>query len=54
MNKYLVTYYDRSPLDPKDRFKIHRETVTANNIREAYEIMVNAGKEVIDITGAKS
>ena len=49
MTTYTVRYYDLNPYDPQDRYQVNRENVEANTAEDAEDIMVLAGKEVIDV-----
>lgn len=46
---YTVRYYDLNPYDPRDRYQINRENVEAETADDAADIMVLAGKEIIDV-----
>ncbi len=47
--KYTVRYYYLNPYDPQDRYQIRLETVIADTAEDAADVMVLAGKEVIDV-----
>lgn len=53
MAKFTVRFYDRSPLDPQDRFTIKRETITAPDEKTARDAFEVCNCEVIDVTEVK-
>ena len=51
--KFTVRFYDRSPIDPQDRFTIKRETITAKDEQTARDAFEVCNCEVIDVTEVK-
>ena len=49
MNKYLVRYYDRHPLDPAARWFINRTYIDAETGEQARLFMQQIDVEVIDV-----
>ena len=49
MNKYLVRYYDRHPLDPTARWTINRTYIDAETGEQARLFMQQIDVEVIDV-----
>ena len=49
MNKYLVRYYDRHPLDPAARWFINRTHIDAETGEQARLFMQQIDVEVIDV-----
>jgi hypothetical protein len=50
MNKYIVSFYERNPLDPQDRLTVKRETILAVSKKEAGDIIANCDCEVIEVS----
>lgn len=47
--KHLVTYCDRNPLDPQDRYTIKRAYVEAETAQKAKDIIADCDCDMIDV-----